>query len=38
MRVTKERNPSAFKPKILYQGEDYSKVESEVAGGRHTKG
>ena len=38
MRVTKERNPSAFKPKILFQGDRFSEIKSELPGGRHTKG
>lgn len=37
IRVTKERNPNAFKPKILFQ-EDKSVDQSQVPGGRHTKG
>jgi hypothetical protein len=38
IRQTKERNPNAFKPKILFKGGPNEPVNPDVVDGRHTKG
>jgi hypothetical protein len=38
IRVTKERNPNAFKPKILFNGLKVAEETDSQNNGRHTKG